>query len=144
MAKLAYQNKGERKMDNNIQLEGNTAAIVQPLYVEKGWIKLIGLVYFITGIISCATIIGAVTGWIPVWIGHLLMKAEKSLKAGYENGNEAEIKDAMESLGLSAKIFGIVTIISMIMNVLMIFLMILYFIFIIFVIGVGVAGAASN
>jgi len=131
-------------MDNNFQLEGNTAAIVQPLYEAKGWIRLIGLFHFITGIIACCFIFPAITAWIPIWIGHLLIRAEKSLKAGYENGNEAEIKDAMETLALSAKIFGIVTLISLIINVLAICLGILYFIFIICVIGVGVAGAAAN
>ena len=71
----------------NMQLEGSTGAIIQPLYKEKGWIKLVGLVNFISGIIACCTIFGAVTGWIPVWIGYLLMQAEKSLTYGYENQN---------------------------------------------------------
>jgi len=131
-------------MDNDLRLEGSTAAIIQPLYEAKGWIKFLGLVYFISGIIACLTIFGAVTGWIPVWIGHLLMKAEKFLTAGYENGNEAEIRTSMNHLALTAKVFGIATLIGLAINVVMVLLMVLYFVFIIFVVGVGVAGAAAG
>jgi hypothetical protein len=124
------------------QLHGSTGAIIEPLYKDKGWIKLVGLVHFIAGIIACCTIVGAFTGWIPLWIGYLLIQVEKLIKSGYENGNEAELKTAMEQLALAAKIFGIVTLIGLIINVMMIILGILYFLLIF--IGIGLAIGANS
>lgn len=132
------------KVDNEIQTEKSSAAIIQPLYEVKGWMKFLGVIYMISGILACITIFGAITGWIPIWIGHLLMKTSKSLEDGYGNNNTGELKGAVGNIGLTIKLFGILTLIGLIINLLMICLMVLYVAFIIFVLGAGIAGAASG
>ena len=102
-----------------------------PLCKASGWIKLLGIVNIIIGVIYCITIIGLIIGWLPLWIGITLNRASNSLKAGYEQSNRHEIREGMSSLALVYKIIGVIVIIYLV-------LLALYFLAIIGALVVGV------
>jgi len=107
---------------------------VRPLCNVSGWLKFLGIVYIILGVIYCITIIGAIVGWLPIWIGALLNGASNELSHGYRLSNERAIRIGMEKLALTVKIVGVLTLIGLVING-------LYLAFIFFAI---VAGAASS
>lgn len=91
---------------------------VAPLCNVSGWLKFLGIVNIVLGVIYCLTIIGAIVGWIPIWIGVSLNNAADSLRAGYDGRNERAMLMGMDKLALSIRIIGILTLIGLIINVL--------------------------
>ena len=102
-----------------------------PLCNASSWLKLLGVVNIVIGVIYCITIIGLIIGWLPLWIGITLNRASNSLKAGYEQSNCHEIREGMSSLALVFKIIGVIVIIYLV-------LLALYFLAIIVALLVGV------
>ena len=88
---------------------------VAPLYHVKGWLKLIGWVNIVVGAIYCLTIIYAIIGWLPVWIGILCNKASANLEAGYQNRNSAQLQEATSNIATIIKIVGVLTVINLVM-----------------------------
>ena len=55
--------------DNSPQQPNAGPQLLAPLYAVKGWIKFLSVMFIINGAFQCLSIIGAVIGWIPIWIG---------------------------------------------------------------------------
>ena len=104
----------------------------------SGWLKFLGSLNIVGGVIYCITIFGAVFGWIPIWIGVLLNNASASLRAGYDGRNERAIRVGMDKLALTIKIIGILTLIGLVINLVV---MVIYAVIIIALIA---GGAASS
>lgn len=112
--------------------------VIMPLYNAKGWMKLIGIVNIVFGVLYCITIVGAVVGWLPLWIGVLLTKASGHLETGVASSSSHEIGQATSKLGTLFTIFGVLTLIQLI-------IICLYFVaIIVMVIGAIVAGTAAT
>ncbi len=107
---------------------------IAPLVQVAGWMKFLGILNIIAGVIYCLTIIGLIFGWVPIWIGISLNKASNSLQSGYARRSPGEIRNGMDSLGLVIKIFGVLAVIGLVINV-------IYFGFIILAV---VGGAVSS
>jgi hypothetical protein len=107
---------------------------VAPLCYAAGWLKFLGIVNIVAGVIYCLTIIGLVIGWLPIWLGVLLNRASDSLRAGYEGQDGQRIHIGMDSLALAVKIVGVLAIIGLAFNV-------LYLGFVVLVVIGGLAGA---
>lgn len=107
---------------------------VAPLCLAAGWLKFLGILNIIAGVLYCLTIVGIIFGWLPIWIGISLNKASASLQMGYARRSQVEIRTGMEALALVVKIFGVLAIIGLVINV-------LYFGFIILAV---VGGAVSS
>jgi len=89
-------------------------------------LKFLGILNIIAGVLYCLTIVGAVVGWIPIWIGVSLNNAGTSLRAGYDGRNEMAMRMGMDKLALAIKIFGILTLIGLIINVLVLVAYVLF------------------
>lgn len=104
----------------------------------SGWLKFLGILNIVAGIIYCLTIVGAVFGWIPIWIGVLLNNASASLRAGYDGRNEMAMRVGMDKLALAIKIIGILTLIGLIINLLVV---VAYVVIAILVVAAGVSAS---
>jgi len=113
-------------------------ATVASLCNVSGWLKFLGILNIVAGVMYCITIVGAVLGWIPIWIGILLNNASTSLRAGYDGRNEQVVRVGIDKLALSIKIIGILTLIGLVINVV---IMLIYAVMIVLLLG---AGAASS
>jgi hypothetical protein len=91
---------------------------VEPLVQVAGWLKFLGILNIIAGVIYCLTIVGIIFGWLPIWIGVTLNKASNSLQTGYANRSQLVLRNGMESLALVVKIFGVLAVIGLVINVL--------------------------
>jgi len=91
---------------------------VAPLCRAAGWLKFLGILNIIAGVIYCLTIVGLIFGWLPIWIGLSLNKASSSLQMGYARRNPSDIRVGMDSLALVIKIFGVLALIGIVINVL--------------------------
>lgn len=108
--------------------------VSEPMYHAKGWLKFFGILSIIGGVLYCLTIVGAVVGWIPIWIGVLLLKTAGGLESGFASGRTRDIREGFDKLRLAFKIYGILTIIGF-------GLMVLYFVVVIgLLVSVGPRG----
>jgi hypothetical protein len=90
---------------------------VASLCQTAGWLKFLGILNIIAGVLYCLTIIGLIIGWLPIWIGISLNKASDSLKSGYARRDPSAIRAGMDSLSLVIKIFGVLAVIGLAINV---------------------------
>ena len=106
------------------QASGLSFQNVYPICAVSGWLKFLGILNIIVGIIYCITIIGAIVGWIPLWIGILSTRAGGALREGYDTSHPQSVQDGLGRLALIIKIFGVLTIIGLAINVIYIFIII--------------------
>ena len=100
-------------MDNQ---ETQQASIVRelglPLLESKGWIKFLGVVSVIQGIIAVFSIVGILIAWLPIWIGVLLYQSATILERAYRSGDKETYYHAMAKLRTYFMIQGILTLIG--------------------------------
>jgi len=85
-----------------------------PLYEGKGWLKFLGVLLIIYGIITIITIVGAVVGWIPLWLGIVLNKAAKSVDSAYVTGNAETLRETLAKLKTFFTVYGVLALIGLI------------------------------
>lgn len=76
--------------------------VTAPLRATAGWCRFLGLAFVILGAMCCATVIGAVVGWVPMWTGVLLLKAGDNLKTG----TAESVNEAADQLAQAIRIMG--------------------------------------
>jgi hypothetical protein len=94
------------------------AAIVRelglPLLESKGWIKFLGVVSVIQGIVVAFTLVGLIIAWLPIWIGVLLYQSASILERAHLTGDRATFSAAMAKLKTYFMIQGILTLLGII------------------------------
>lgn len=116
-------------------LEGQIAMqpaqrIIQPIYASKGWMKLLGILLIVQGVLIALSIVGLLIAWLPIWIGVLLMKSAKKAEEAYVDGAEADAIESLARLKTIFTIYGVVTIVG-------IGFMILYIVLIVVLVASG-------
>jgi hypothetical protein len=85
-----------------------------PIDAAAGWMKLIGTVSIIYGVLTALSIVGLVIAWLPIWIGVLTRKAATQAQLAYASGDENAAIASTDSLRLIFKIQGILLLIGLI------------------------------
>ncbi|MEW6071105.1 MAG: DUF5362 domain-containing protein [Planctomycetota bacterium] len=86
--------------------------VAEPMERAQGWLKFLGILCIIGGVLYCLTIVGAIVGWIPIWMGVLLNKASNGIGEGFDRRRPEEIRQAFDRLRLAIKIYGILAIVG--------------------------------
>lgn len=86
----------------------------RPLLESAGWLKLLGWVNIIIGGFYCITIIGAIIGWLPLWIGFLLKNAGERMANGHASQNPRPIYQSCKDLKTVFTIMGILMLINLV------------------------------
>jgi hypothetical protein len=88
------------------------AHAVEPLARAGGWITFAGVLLILNGGALIMSIVGAVIGWLPLWMGILLTQAPARYREGVRLGDVELMREGSEKLRLVAKLWGIATIVS--------------------------------
>ena len=83
------ENTGQHKpfpADHNRVLP--ISRFVEPLYQSRFWIRLFAVCLVFYGALLTVTGIGVLVAWIPMWIGVLLLLANKAVISAYKNNDE--------------------------------------------------------
>lgn len=65
---------------------------------SKGWLKFLGVLSIIGGVLSALTIVGILVAWLPIWMGVLLFQA------GSQADNLLLTKDAGRLVAMMSKL----------------------------------------
>jgi len=88
---------------------------MRPLDASAGWMKLIGTVSIIYGVITALSIIGLLFAWLPIWLGILTRKAAVQAQVAFASGDENAAIASTDSLRTIFKIQGIILLIGLIL-----------------------------
>ncbi len=108
-------------MENEIQNQNPEPEFITqmsfPLYSSKGWIKLIGILMIIYGVILAISIVGIIIAWLPIWLGVLLMQAANRIEQAHVTGNKELMIKAQNSLATFFTIYGVLALVGIIISV---------------------------
>ena len=84
----------------------------------KGWMKFMGIMNIIGGALNCLSIVGALWGWIPIWLGIILMGAGSRADDFARQGDTVALEALTGKLKTYFTISGIMLIVSIVMGLL--------------------------
>lgn len=87
-----------------------------PLYQSRLWMKLIGVMMILYGILVALSIVGIIIAWLPIWMGILLFQAASAAEEAQLNENQADLLNAMNRLKTYFTIMGVLTLIGLLFS----------------------------
>lgn len=84
------------------------------LGARSGWMKFLGVMLIIIGVIYCLTLVGALVGWLPIWMGVVIMKAAESARSAQYRGHQLDLEDALDRVAVFLKLQGVFLLVSLI------------------------------
>jgi hypothetical protein len=80
-----------------------------PVQQSKGWLKFLGIMSILWGVVSVLFTlgIGIVFAWLPIWMGVLLYQAAALADRAHATGDEASLVASLSKLKLYFVISGI-------------------------------------
>ena len=85
-----------------------------PIFSSKGWIKFLGIIMLIYGVIAAITIVGIIFAWVPIWLGILLLQVASKIEMAQMNGDKEALIKAQNSLSTYFTIYGVLALIGII------------------------------
>ena len=100
--------------------------ISNPLYRSKSWIKFLGILLILQGVITAATLFGLIIAWLPIWVGLILYRAAKKIEEADAKGEQADLESAMKFISQYFTIQGIFTLLGIMISISLFILAIMY------------------
>jgi len=91
--------------------------LCMPIYQSKGWLKLIGILSIIYGILLVLTLFGIIIAWLPIWMGVLLLQSATSIERAQVTGNKALLVESLDKIKTYFTIMGVLTLIGLIVTI---------------------------
>ena len=88
------------------------------LYSAKGWMKLVGVLLIVYGVLTALTIVGIIVAWLPIWMGVLLFQSAKAVETCYEHSDPEFLVTSLNKLKTYFTIMGVLTLIGLILGLL--------------------------
>ena len=85
-----------------------------PLIEAKGWMKLLGVVMIVYGVIIALSIVGIIVAWLPIWLGVLLFKAAGYAETARMTGERLQLVEALRRIRTYFVINGVLLLIGLV------------------------------
>lgn len=107
--------------NDNLNIEQKVVREVSlPLFSSKGWIKFLGILMIIYGVIAAMTIVGIIFAWLPIWLGVLLNQTANRIEQAHLSGDSVAMIKAQNSLSTFFTIYGVLALIGIIFGIIFI------------------------
>ena len=106
-------------------IQDNTAAIREvslPIYQSRGWLRLLGVLSIISGVMSALSIVGILFAWLPIWVGVVLLQSASSVERAHLTGSKEVLFDSLGKLKMYFMIQGVTTLIGLIFGAIALFM----------------------
>jgi hypothetical protein len=90
--------------------------ISSPLFKSKGWVKLLGILMLIYGVLMALSIVGLIVAWLPIWIGILLMQVSNRINEAMITGSRESLVKAQASLSTYFTVYGALALVGLIVS----------------------------
>lgn len=79
-----------------------------------GWLKFLGIMSIIGGVLTAITIVGIIIAWLPIWMGVLLFQAGNQITEARVSRNHYHLVEMMRKFKTYFMIQGILLLISLV------------------------------
>jgi hypothetical protein len=93
-----------------------------PIFESKGWIRLLGVLAIVYGVLIALSIVGIIIAWLPIWMGVLLYQASSSVERAFRHGDEDAMVFCLYRLKTFFTIQGVLALIGLVIAGIMIVL----------------------
>jgi hypothetical protein len=109
-------------MEQNQEAEAQIVREVgMPLFLGRGWLKFLGIISIIEGILTIFSVVGILICWIPIWLGVLLMRSAGDVELAQVSGNRLALTQGLQRLKTYFVINGVLQLILILGFVIAIF-----------------------
>ncbi len=81
--------------------------IGQDLFRATGWMKLLGVLMIVYGVLAALTIVGILIAWLPIWAGILLLQAATAADRADREEDDGAFARSLSRLRLFFTLMGI-------------------------------------
>lgn len=85
------------------------------LHSAKGWMKLVGVMMIIYGVLTALSIVGIIVAWLPIWMGVLLFQSASAVERAHQSDDAAALMESLSKLKTYFTIMGVLTLIGLIL-----------------------------
>ena len=85
-----------------------------PLYEARGWMKLLGVVMVLSGILTALTLVGLLVAWLPIWLGVLLFQAAGRVESAVAADDALSLRESLAKLKTFFVVQGILLLICLV------------------------------
>ncbi|GEM_PF-592640 len=85
---------------------------------SSGWMKFLGVMMIVYGILIALSIVGIIFAWLPVWMGVLLYRAASLSKRATRAGEKLVLEKALQYVNNFFAISGILFIVTLVLTIL--------------------------
>lgn len=93
--------------------------VCTPIYQARGWMKFLGVMFIIGGVLYALTIVGIIIAWLPIWLGVILFQAGNASEKAYFNGDKLSLLKSLSQVKQYFTIMGIMTLIGIALSLIM-------------------------
>jgi len=94
-------------------------SIGAPIFEGRGWLKFLGVLMIIYGVITALTIVGILFAWLPIWQGVLLFQAGSLAEQSGLSGDAAPLTASLGKLKVYFMIMGIMALLGIAVTILL-------------------------
>jgi hypothetical protein len=91
-----------------------------PIFQARGWLKFLGILSIISGVLTALSIVGIIYAWLPIWMGVLMYQAGSSIDSASQFGDRFAFLQSMGSLKTYFVLQGVLSLIAIVFVVAMI------------------------
>lgn len=102
--------------DKHAIIEQTVKEVSFPMYNNRGWIKFIGILSIIYGVLGAMTIVGIIFAWLPIWLGILLTQAATRIEQAQHSGDKTAMINAQRSVSNYFLIYGVLILLGLILT----------------------------
>ncbi len=92
--------------------------IGMPLFQARGWMKFLGILLIVQGVLTALSIVGILVAWLPIWAGVLLYQAASAVESAGLQGDRESFVRSLGKLRTFFILMGIVALVVLIFAVL--------------------------
>lgn len=85
-----------------------------PIHQAKGWLKLLGIVSIIYGILLIIPIVTIIICWLPIWLGVILFRAGNQIDYAYSSGDKHSLINSLNNIKTYFIINGVLLLLGLI------------------------------
>ena len=90
-----------------------------PIFQSKGWMKFLGVMLIIDGVISIFTVVGILWCWLLIWLGVLIFKAASFIEVAQLNGDKVQLVESLKRIKTFFVINGVLLLVGLIFMAIM-------------------------
>jgi hypothetical protein len=94
----------------------------RPIFEAKGWMRLLGVVMIVQGILTAFTIVGIIIAWLPIWLGVLIFQSASSAESAQMSGDKLHLVTSLNKLKTYFVINGVLMLVVLAFLVFSIFI----------------------